>query len=242
MQLVPVIDLLAGQVVHATGGDRSRYRPVASALLAGTEPADVARRLGEHCATNTLYLADLDALQGRPPQVDEVRALLDAEPQRVLWLDAGYVDAAAVGRWMHALGPQAGRVQPVLASESLASVAALRDALAAWPQALLSLDSRAGVPLDRGGLWQAPAVWPDRLIAMDLARVGAANGPGLDHLDALRARAPAARWIGSGGLRHDADVAAAAASGAHAWLVASALHAGRISARAAAPAPLRPAT
>ncbi|MGE1070894.1 hypothetical protein, partial [Pantoea agglomerans] len=50
----------------------------------------------------------------------------------------------------------------------------------------------------------------------------------------LRQRAPRAAWIGSGGIRDDADIDRAAACGAHAWLVASALHAGRIAPRSPA--------
>lgn len=231
MQLVPVIDLQHGQVVHATGGQRALYRPLASALFPALPMPDVARVLCEHCATTTLYLADLDALHGRAPQIDAIAALLDARPELRLWLDAGYTQAADVDAWMRRLGHDAARVQPVLASESLRSVDALREARAAWPRALLSLDSRAGLPLDRGGVWQAPEAWPERLIAMDLARVGASSGPGIEHLAALRSRASTAYWIGSGGLRDDADVAVAERSGAGAWLVASALHAGRIAPR-----------
>lgn len=236
MQLVPVIDLQQGQVVHATGGQRALYRPIASAQFRATCMPDVAGGLCEHCATTTLYLADLDALQGRAPQIDAVAALLDAQPGLALWLDAGYTQAADVDAWMRALGSVATRVRPVLASESLASVDALREALAAWPRALLSLDSRDGVPLDRGGVWSAVEAWPGRVIAMDLARVGSSAGPGIEHLAALQARAPSAFWIGSGGLRDDDDVAVAERSGAGAWLVASALHAGRISRRRTMPA------
>lgn len=231
MLIVPVIDLQGGQVVHAVGGERARYRPVESAIVCSTHPQAVAARLSEHCATATLYLADLDALQGRPPQVEAVAALLEALPALTLWLDAGFARAADVERFMGALGSTARRVRPVLGSESLEGAGALRAALAQWPRALLSLDSRAGAPLDPGGVWQAPEAWPAEVIAMDLARVGSSRGPDGEHLATLRRRAPHAAWIGSGGIRDDADLARAAASGAQAWLVASALHAGRIAPR-----------
>ncbi|MDE2157499.1 MAG: nickel transporter, partial [Burkholderiales bacterium] len=44
----------------------------------------------------------------------------------------------------------------------------------------------------------------------------------------LRARAPASALIGAGGIRDAADLAQAAAAGAEGWLVASALHEGRL--------------
>jgi phosphoribosylformimino-5-aminoimidazole carboxamide ribotide isomerase len=63
---------------------------------------------------------------------------------------------------------------------------------------------------------------------MTLERVGADAGPDLDTLRDVQARSPATKLVGAGGIRHEADLAAAAAAGAQAWLVASALHDGRL--------------
>ncbi|MBU6259009.1 MAG: nickel transporter, partial [Burkholderiales bacterium] len=93
---------------------------------------------------------------------------------------------------------------------------------------VLSLDRRDGRRLDRAGCWDAPELWPARVIAMTLERVGADAGPDLDTLRELRARAPASALIGAGGIRDAADLAQAAAAGAEGWLVASALHEGRL--------------
>lgn len=231
MHIIPVIDLQAGQVVRASGGERQHYRPIDSALCGSAAPRPVAHRLCEHCATDTLYLADLDALQGRPPQATAIADLLHAQPHRLLWLDAGFADKAAADALLSRLGAAATRVRPVFGSESLRSLAAWRLVRDAWPQAVLSLDSRHGEPLDPARVWEAPALWPDHVIAMGLERVGSDAGPDVAHLARLRALAPERRWIGSGGIRHEADMTTAAATGAHAWLVASALHDGRIAPR-----------
>ena len=64
---------------------------------------------------------------------------------------------------------------------------------------------------------------------MTLDRVGSFDGPDLDMLAQVRSRAgPARSVIGAGGVRSVADLAAAARAGADAWLVATALHDGRI--------------
>jgi uncharacterized protein related to proFAR isomerase len=68
------------------------------------------------------------------------------------------------------------------------------------------------------------ALWPKRLIVMTLERVGSGAGPDLDTLQAVRRLAPEAMLIGAGGIRSEDDLARAAAAGADAWLVASALH------------------
>ena len=43
MILIPVIDLMHGQVVRAVRGDRHAYRPIVSALCDGSDPVTVAR-------------------------------------------------------------------------------------------------------------------------------------------------------------------------------------------------------
>ena len=122
-------------------------------------------------------------------------------------------------------------MRPVIASESLADLRAL-DALAADERAILSLDSRLSAPMDPAGVWQRPDLWPPTVIVMTLDRVGADAGPDVDALAALVARAPHVHaWVGAGGVRHAADLAAAHRAGAHAWLVASALHDGKLDPR-----------
>jgi uncharacterized protein related to proFAR isomerase len=199
-----------------------------SQLAAGSEPATLARALCRHCASPRLYVADLDALMGRTPQVAALREILRALPQIELWLDAGFADAAAAQALRACIGAGAERIVPVFASEALASRDALRGCGGPAGAALLSLDGRNGQRLDRAGCWDAPELWPARVIVMTLDRVGSAAGPDLDTLLALRARSPNTRFIGAGGIRDSADLERARRAGAEAWLVASALHDGRL--------------
>lgn len=222
MLLVPVIDLMHGQVVRAVRGERQAYRPIVSRLAAGSDPLDMARALLTRCGAHRLYVADLDALLGGTVQAELLRALLADQPGLELWLDAGFTSPADAQRLRAALGNDAGRVVPVFGSESLRSAAGLP------AEAILSLDRRGSERLDPAGCWDAPQHWPRRVIVMTLDRVGAADGPDLDTLAAVQRRAPDRWLIGAGGIRDAADLRRAAAAGAGAWLVASALHDGRI--------------
>jgi len=229
VELIPVIDLLQGQVVRAVRGNRQAYQPIVSALCASSDPVTVARRLCAYCAARRLYVADLDALQGRPAQIGALRALLRAQPGVELWLDAGLADAGAGQALRGLLELPASRIVLVYGSESLRSRQALEgcfanDAGARGQQAALSLDRRDGRRLDAAGCWDAVDLWPQRLIVMTLERVGSAAGPDLDTLRQVRRLAPRATLIGAGGIRSQDDLARARQAGADAWLVASALH------------------
>lgn len=220
MKLVPVIDLAGGVVVRAVRGDRANYRPIVSQLCAGHDPADIAAALADHCNADTLYLADLDAIRGGTVQHATIERVARAVPGCTLWLDAGFQRVRDAD-----LLPA--RVEPVFGSESLASVDELVQ-LRGRAGALLSLDQRGGQPMDPAGCWQRDDCWPARVIVMTLDRVGAASGPDLATFDAVRRRAGNRMVIGAGGVRNEADLRAAEAAGAAAWLVASALHDGAI--------------
>ncbi len=236
MDLIPVIDLMQGQVVRAVRGRREAYQPIVSRLCASSDPVTVAKVLCEHCASRRMYVADLDALLGRPAQAAVLRTLLQALPDIELWLDAGFASAPAAGALRAGLGAAGERVVPVFGSESLASRAELArcfsgaDAVAGpiASDAVLSLDRRDGQRLDAAGCWDAPALWPRRVVVMTLERVGSDAGPDLETLTEVRRKAPSAFIAGAGGIRNASDLARATETGAGAWLVASALHDGRL--------------
>lgn len=220
-------------MVRAVRGERQHYRPIVSPLCEGSDPVVVSRALLAAARSRRLYVADLDALTGGVPQVEVIAALAAALPAvEAFWVDAGFEDRSAGQSLLDRLASFAPRIVPVFASEALASAQAFERCFdpgrPVHPDALLSLDRRGQTRLDRAGVWERPEAWPARVIAMTLERVGSGEGPDLEALRALRERAPRCRFIGAGGLRDARDAAAARAAGAEAWLVASALHDGRL--------------
>jgi HisA/HisF family protein len=230
MQIVPVVDILAGRAVRAVRGERAAYQPLESSLCRGSDPIVVARALLEACATECLYVADLDGLTGHRAQTDLLAELLAGLPELEIWLDAGFTSPAHAAAVLDVLPGGSARVTPVIASESLPHADAIGEFTERWPQALLSLDQRKGSPLGAESCWSEHRRWPQRVIVMTLDRVGSFEGPDLATVAQVRSRAGAQRMvIGAGGVRSVADLASAARAGADAWLVASALHDGRIS-------------
>jgi len=221
-EVIPVIDLMGGLVVHARFGDRAHYRPIRSRLCDSARIEDVVPALLGLFAFRRLYVADLDALQGRPWQLSTIDALRRVAPKLPLWIDAGIRDGQD-------LSPVAERGTPVLASETLTAAAAER-LLAACPTAVLSVDYRGERLLGEPRLLERPQHWPANVIAMNLARVGSGLGPDLGLIRALRRLAPRSRVFAAGGVRSALDLRRCREAGASGALVASALHDGRIAA------------
>jgi phosphoribosylformimino-5-aminoimidazole carboxamide ribotide isomerase len=235
MQIIPVIDLLEGQVVRAVRGERARYAPINSALCGSSDPHAVAQRLLQACNSSLLYIADIDALTGKPAQAHLFTKLLETMPELNLWLDAAFTSPAQARQCINAWCANAGhdepgyanRITPVIGTESLAHDIAdpfMHDDTD-W---VLSLDQRHGKRLGAGHWFDHPRHWPANVIVMNLDHVGAAAGPDLQALRDAIARSQGLptprRIIGAGGIRNDLDCDQAARAGAHAWLVASALH------------------
>jgi phosphoribosylformimino-5-aminoimidazole carboxamide ribotide isomerase len=234
LRVIPVLDLKAGQVVRAVAGRRQEYRPIVSQLAPSSCPFEVARAFHDHFGFMELYVADLDAIAGQEPawatyarlQLLGFRLLLDAGIR-------GAADASALRA--------AGISDIVLALETLRGMDALERILGHIGSArtVFSLDLERGIPRGDSSGWaeftplgitrQVVGLGVERLIVLDLARVGVGAGAGTEDLcRQLRAAYPSLELITGGGMRRVEDVYRLAASGVDAVLVATALHDGRI--------------
>ena len=63
--VIPVIDVRRGMAVRAVAGDRANYQPLVSPLSATSDPRDVAKGLMTLHPFPVIYVADLDAIEGR---------------------------------------------------------------------------------------------------------------------------------------------------------------------------------
>ena len=229
-QVIPVLDLRNGGVVHARRGERGRYPPLISPLCAGNAPVEVVRGMLGLFPFRVIYVADLDAIEGAIEGTGDNRIALAglkaAFPEVRFWVDAGFRQPDEVHAFL-ALD----HGDPVLGSESLAGMETLAALKAdpAWRRIVLSLDFRdrfVGPP----DLLTRTDLWPRRIIAMTLARVGSGEGPDVTRLAEVRRAAPHADLFAAGGVRHGGDLRALASQGIAGALVATALHDGRIGA------------
>lgn len=237
MRIIPVLDLLDGQVVQAVRGERERYRPVQSVLVSTPNPLSVARALEAEFGCDTLYVADLNAIQRRGDHSGVIQHLAQ-ELDASLWVDAGVADVDSARR---VASTGAGGI--IVGSETLPDVTVLPMMREALPggRLLFSLDvvggtvlSRApsvkgGDPLKMMGLL-AREGWL-KVIILTLDRVGTGSGPDWTLLEDIRLRHPELTLIAGGGLRSPEDLARASDLGLDGVLVATALHRGWITRR-----------
>jgi phosphoribosylformimino-5-aminoimidazole carboxamide ribotide isomerase len=234
--IIPVLDLKAGVVVRGVGGRRAEYRPVVSRLTSSAAPADVAEGFRRHFGLSLLYLADLDAISGRPPALATYRDLQARGFQ--LWIDAGIRDV----RQVLSLA-EVGIAALVVGLETVRGPEILREILGqvAVDRVVFSLDLKDGRPLGNLAPWQqadaagiaaqAVAAGVRQLLVLDLARVGTGDGTGTEEFCRRLASAhPHVELIAGGGVRGVSDLGRLAACGVRAALVASALHDGRLTA------------
>jgi len=223
MEVIPVIDLMGGTVVRARMGQRDRYRPISTPLAPTSDPVDVTRGLLALHPFAALYVADIDAIEGRSGNQAILERLHAAFPGLALWVDSGIADVDRAIGWL-----ERGLGVLVLGSETLADAAPVRR-LARDPRVALSLDFKEQSFRGPAALLAAPQSWPRRIIVMTLSRVGSAAGPDLERLAAVRAAAPQQCCVyAAGGVRDAADLAALARAGIAGALVASSLHDGHL--------------
>jgi phosphoribosylformimino-5-aminoimidazole carboxamide ribotide isomerase len=223
MQIIPVIDLKGGLVVHAAGGDRSSYQPVhhASTICDDSDIHQVVTSFLKLYPFQTFYIADLDAIDGNGNHDAAINALLSQYPNVEFWVDNGN-SYQAVSKTT-----RPGNYKPVIGTESQRLPVSLKNT-----DLILSLDFKHNQALGHPGWQDSPELWPETVVAMTLDLVGSNKGPDFIKLSRLCKEHPDKRVVAAGGVRDINDLIRLKTIGINAVLLASALHNGSIDADA----------
>ncbi|QAY95353.1 nickel transporter [Methylovirgula ligni] len=224
MDVIPVIDLKAGAVVRASGGARHLYAPIETPLARTSRPRDVIAGFRALFPFKNIYIADLDAITGVGGHTAIISELEAVFPEIEFWVDSGIATENHAAAW---LARHRGAL--VIGSESLSDLETLpRFDL---PRRILSLDFRGDDFLGPMALATNPALWPQRIIVMTLAKVGAGGGPDFARLDRLGVLTQGKHDLyAAGGVRDADDLRWLESAGLKGVLVASALHDRKITA------------
>ncbi len=252
MKIVPVIDILGNQVVHAVGGNRQNYQPLISILTRSTKPVQVIRDLLQKFSFDELYIAHLDPIMNRPGIFDigTIANQLGSSSLTTIWLDQGIRNRCDLANF-----PLSPLFHMVLGLETIRSRKNLSELCndllnsGKLENVLFSLDLRAGEPLADSEDWLsslAPRNYSStylsetiiahaiqcgiqKILLLDLAYVGGGQGTGTESLTRiLRERYPEIKIYVGGGIHSPQELAEWEALGIDGVLIASALHNGNI--------------
>ena len=223
--LVGVIDLKAGQAVHAVAGQRDRYRPISRRFIDDGSPRDLIDYYGS-LGLRRFYLADLDAICDGKHQWGVIERLLETDYEEFL-LDLGWTGDQSISNVLCRFS----RAKVVAATETMKSVSALERLCeqVECSRIVMGLDYREGA-LQGSGVsedeWQNACrdLGIVRFLPLEITSVGTDRGPRCgDVCQRIRAENPNAIIYSGGGIRDLSDVERLEASGCNRYLVASAL-------------------
>jgi phosphoribosylformimino-5-aminoimidazole carboxamide ribotide isomerase len=238
--VIPVLDIMNGQAVHAVGGRRTYYQPLQSILHASSDPIPLAGALRDSLGLKTIYLADLDAIGGRPPRVDVYKNIINLEIH--IWIDAGIREVGSLAPLLD-LDPASRTI--IAGLETVNGPHELTEIVnqAGAGRVVFSLDLFDGSPrmaVSAGWGTEDPRALTEaaincgarNLLILDLARVGTSRGLGTSSLvEQIRQDHPTVLLSLGGGISQFKEVVTLRDLGAAAVLVGSAIHDGRIGAR-----------
>ncbi len=87
-KIIPVIDILNSEAVHAIKGERKKYKPLNSPLINTSNPIELIQFLNKELDFDEFYIADLDSIINRNPNIQILSEILKI-PLIKIMLDPG---------------------------------------------------------------------------------------------------------------------------------------------------------
>jgi phosphoribosylformimino-5-aminoimidazole carboxamide ribotide isomerase len=238
--VIPVLDLMIGQIVLAKSGNRAAYRPVHSRLTNSSSPRGVAQAIFNQTGCDCLYLADIDSFAGANPNWAVYNELLNLGFG--LWIDADWTTGERCDQISEKIENRE-RMKVIVSSETMASpdeFAKFDDLIARDIEPIFSLDRKGDTMITQPGelaeltplelVQLAYGRGVRNLILLDLDSVGTMAGISNDPdglgplIQEITSELKDITLISGGGVRDAADVQALLDSGCQHVLVASAIH------------------
>lgn len=173
MQIIPVLDISEGLIVHAKKGERKNYLPIASRLCASSTPFDIIESMLNLYAFRRIYIADLDALQQQNDNIDTIGSICQKYPELEIWLDTGL---SLANHYLENLEFTSLRI--VLSTESINSISTFTSFVNRYAHHnfIFSIDYKSGTVLGSYELLQAREQWPTDILILNLDHVGTGKG------------------------------------------------------------------
>ncbi len=240
MKVIPVLDILDGQVVHGIQGKRESYKPIVSQLVSTADPLDVVQVFGQNFGFTRFYVADLNAIQRIGDNYKILRRIKEKFPKFSFMADIGIRNLTDIINARKDLADTF-----ILGTETLESAVELDNILKNMgaSKILPSLDLKNGqllhVPLGfQGSISNFLEIFMIRkipeILVIDLAKVGSSAGPIYPEALMIRSKFRGSIVLG-GGVRNARDLVLLQKHSFNGVLIATALHTGKLSPKEIAP-------
>ncbi len=227
-----MIDALNGIAVHAIRGERKRYQPLRSILCTSSDPLEIALAF-ESLGFTSLYLADLDAILGKPTNLSLYHQII-TKTNLELMVDAGTADITKAEKVL-----ETGVTKIVIGSETLGSLDFLNHATKAFGESkvIVSIDLKEGKVLSLSKAIKSMDALSfaqklaergiSQIILLDLSRVGTEHGINKAVLEDILEKTSLKVYVG-GGIRGIQELEELRKHGVSGALVATVLHNGKL--------------
>jgi len=224
MDLIPVMDLMSGIAVSGKSGKRDTYQPLKTVYSKTPDPVDIAISLKRR-GFKRIYVADLDAIEGRGSNLEIVQKINHVLP---VTLDWGVKDIKSFSFVLDFAD------KIIIATETLSSWDDLEEICTKFPKQriVISIDVKDGQILSRDLPISFTEIKskleefkPEEIILLDISGVGTLSGFKLDLLNNFRGMEDS--LILGGGITPD-DIQNLNKLGFKRYLIGTALHSGKI--------------
>ena len=232
MKIIPVIDILNGEVVHAKGGTRKLYQPLKSPLFSSSKSIKIIKKL-EQIGFSRVYIADLDSIMNNQTNYDLFDQIQSTSNVELI------VDAGIINNDMILLLFKKNIEKVIIATETLSSVKFLKDAIKNFgnDRIILSLDMANKKIVNKINLRneKKPVAFLKSLeifgisqaIILDLDRVGSERGVDAVFIKNIISKIKLEVFIG-GGIRSISDLILLNKLGVKGVLIGTALYSNKI--------------
>jgi phosphoribosylformimino-5-aminoimidazole carboxamide ribotide isomerase len=233
MKIIPVIDVLNGIAVHGIRGERKDYKPLKSILCNSVEPFEIASAF-ESLGFGSLYIADLDAIQGKPANYTIYRNII-SETALKLMVDAGISDTTKAETVL-----ETGVQKIVIGSETLNNLDFVTQSINDFgaEKVVVSIDLKKGKLLSTSEsitsldavtfVKQLSDLGGSQFILLELDRVGTEHGTNISFIKKIMEHTEVELMVG-GGIHSIQELEELESLGVSGALVATVLHNGKLS-------------
>ena len=224
LMIIPVLDIKDGIAVSGKSGNRNEYKPLKTVFNHSADPLEISKAL-KKAGASEIYIADLDAIEGRDSNLDLVRNINQILP---VMLDCGAYDQDSVDQALQV------SEKVIVATETLQALEDLEEIFskANRERVIISIDvlnnkiHTKHLKLDFNILRQiVENLKPSQIIILDISSVGCEVGMNWQLLDYFKGLESSI--IFGGGVTAE-DISKLDVDGVDNVLVGTALHQGKI--------------